>query len=546
MHDIDLWPVQQDAVGLAQGKEGFFITDDTGLGKTVTALAIVKDILYTDLKTYSAADLPRILVVCRNPAKEHWLRHIRLMQLPEECFTIISWNELFTYTRTKDEDGKWHVEVTTNKELTKQRWTVKISDESHKEKDRKSLQSKSIRKIKADYRIKLSGTPAPNGWAYELWAQLADLYPKKYTSFWRFYEKHTEYISHNVGTCDSCGKWHRRKFREEISNKNEAELREELAPFTTGNRLKKGCRCTLSAPQGHLCDDALHGGEDYFWVEGTNNGCPNCGSILTVPITPHDHLADLPDKLPPVVYYVDLDSKQRRAYNEMKSDALAWIGPDDDQPLPAPIVIAQLTRLRQFASAYMHSNQVQTPWEVREAEAALGSEDYDIGLTEEEIQGLLVKWHMTYQMHEPSPKLDLMMDLIQDSPTPVVVFSMFRQMVDLACIRFDKADIEHVNLPPVPGDQTVWQDFQNGKGKVFITTIQTGGESIELFRASTVIFLDRSWSPKDNSQAEDRLWRSGQKNAVSIIDIQARDTVDQVVEERLVFKAGNLRRLLGG
>lgn len=515
---IKLWPMQEDAVKLASDQEGFWLTDDTGLGKTVTALAIVDEVADPYAVEFSC------LIIARGPAHIHWRDHIERFGFPQEAFTLATWSDLR------------HQEIPPN---LKRRWTFVIADESHNAQNRKSLQSKGLRKLKAEFRLALTATPASNGWAFEMWPQLNFLYPKKYTSFWRFHGTYQETMKHNKGSCLSCGNWHQREWTDIISNKNEEQLREELRPFTTGYRLKKECRCRMSAPPCNVC---------WGRVDDITPGMLGCMSSVCVGgiEIPHNHLADLPDKLPPVTYYVELSPKQRRAYNEMLSSALAWIGEREDEPLPAKVVVAQLTRLRQFASAYMQSDRVLSPWEIRDQETELSTEDEDIALTEEEIQGLLVKWHQTYKMIEPSPKLDLLMDLIKDTSGPIVVFTMFRQMVDLACTRFDKAGIEYINLPPQPGDQTVWQKFQEGYGKVFISTIQTGGESIELHRASTVIFLDRSWSPKDNKQAEDRLWRHGQENAVSIINIQAKDTVDQVIEDRLVFKAKNLRRLLGG
>ena len=90
------------------------------------------------------------------------------------------------------------------------------------------------------------------------------------------------------------------------------------------------------------------------------------------------------------------------------------------------------------------------------------------------------------------------------------------------------------------------ETFQNGERKVMLATTRTGGVGITLTRASTAIFVDRDWSPAVNQQAEDRLHRIGAKSAVQIILLQARDTVDQAVEETLNWKASTIRKMLGG
>src|SRR5690606_24192000 len=81
------------------------------------------------------------------------------------------------------------------------------------------------------------------------------------------------------------------------------------------------------------------------------------------------------------------------------------------------------------------------------------------------------------------------------------------------------------------------RDFQAGDRRVFAGTIQAGGVGITLTAASTVVFLDRGWSPAINEQAEDRLHRIGQKNAVQVIDMMAKGTVDIGRKEMLEQKS---------
>ena len=58
--------------------------------------------------------------------------------------------------------------------------------------------------------------------------------------------------------------------------------------------------------------------------------------------------------------------------------------------------------------------------------------------------------------------------------------------------------------------------------------------------------MDRSWSPLDNEQAEGRLERIGQKNAVQIITIEAVNTIDQYIANVLSTKREWLLKILGG
>lgn len=134
---------------------------------------------------------------------------------------------------------------------------------------------------------------------------------------------------------------------------------------------------------------------------------------------------------------------------------------------------------------------------------------------------------------EPSPKLDVVMEKVEEaleSGEQIVVFSYFQAMADMVEARCKKEKIPVSKVTGRISSQTVRDaavaNFQSGKTKVFAGTIGAAGTSITLTAANTLIFTDRSWNPSKNEQAEDRIWRIGQKNACRIWDIVARDTID--------------------
>ena len=226
-----------------------------------------------------------------------------------------------------------------------------------------------------------------------------------------------------------------------------------------------------------------------------------------------DVLLDLPDK-----YYselrVDLSPPQQKIYDDLRDEMIAWIGENQDQPLSVVAVVSQLVRLQQ---------------------AALATLDYS-----EEGKVKLI---------EPSSKLDALMEVVQDEGlSPFVVFSQSKSMINLAAARFRKEGLRVATFTGDTSDEDrakAVTGFQGGKFDVFAATIASGGEGITLTKASTVFFFDRSWSPSKNLQAEDRLHRIGQKNAVQVIDIVARDSVDQRVRDANIRKWASLRIILG-
>jgi SNF2 family DNA or RNA helicase len=151
-------------------------------------------------------------------------------------------------------------------------------------------------------------------------------------------------------------------------------------------------------------------------------------------------------------------------------------------------------------------------------------------------------------LSEPSSKLDIIMDILDSTDQQVVIFSQFSQMIKLLAKRLEKAGISHgvyIGDTSAKNRAQIIEDFQAGDLRVFAGTISAGGVGITLTAASTVIFIDRSWSPSTNRQAEDRLHRIGQPNAVQVIDIRALHTLDAHRAQQIQQKWEWIKRLIG-
>lgn len=224
--------------------------------------------------------------------------------------------------------------------------------------------------------------------------------------------------------------------------------------------------------------------------------------------TKRDVLKDLPPKTVQKVP-VDLKPAQRRLYAEAEKALLLDIeetlvkGDEEKQNQLAAAIeagdverviyllpngAARTTRLRQIAS---------TP-------ALLGGPD-------------------------ESAKLDAAEEIIRDNiGKPFVVFTWFADTARILSQRLAKGKPE-IRAMTIAGDddpEPVRAAFQEGDIDVVVATIAKGGVGLTLTRADTAIFVERDWTPAINAQAEDRLHRIGQANPVSIIVLEARDTID--------------------
>lgn len=221
---------------------------------------------------------------------------------------------------------------------------------------------------------------------------------------------------------------------------------------------------------------------------------------------------------------VELSPIQRRMYKSIV-DELEAID-KKGTILSVPTVLAALTRLRQVC--------VATP-EV--------TEDY----YDEKLERRVIK----IKLVEPSSKLDAVMDALDEleDDQQVVVFSNFKDPLELLKVRLDKLKIPYIHLQESDNDSERYNkwavEWPKKTARVFMSTVQLGGESINLTSAQHLIFLDRSWSPKDNNQAIGRLYRPGQTGQPVVINIEAIDTTDQYVEEVNLRKNGWFKDVFG-
>lgn len=231
---------------------------------------------------------------------------------------------------------------------------------------------------------------------------------------------------------------------------------------------------------------------------------------------------------------IDLNPTQRKMYNEIKTELRTL--DENGAEINSPNVLSLLQRLRQIT--------VATPKIVEDR--------YDPKL-ERRVQRV--------RLVEPSSKLDTVMEILEglewdeDQKDPLVVFSNFRDPLELLKARLDRHNeacdkmglhenmyMRYIHLQTDDNDQErmhKWrEEFPSMKYRVFMSTLQLGGESINLSVARHVIFLDRSWSPKDNSQGIGRIRRPGQEGQPVVINIEAVGTTDQYIERVNIRKQG--------
>lgn len=511
---FSLFPFQQEDVDQLKSKKSRLCANDPGTGKTYVGIALDQLNRQGDghPKVPSLANA-KTLVVAPKSVVDVWDEH--LMELTDDYIYVLDGDKQPAQARKdflKDlldkRKGGYFVCHWESLRLLEPQINKKgivffhiIADEVHRAKNKKAQQTRALKKLKTWYKTGLSGTPADNR-PHDIWSVLNWLWPSYYTSFNNFVRAYILTERTDEGYKKFIG----------VNPHTIEHLRKEMSPWYTRRRKE-------------------------------------------------DVLKDLPDKYYTRIW-VTLTPQQRQAYDQMRKTMTAWVEEHEaelESPIIASAVVAQLIRLSQFATGYVVPLRDENGEHIFKWKWPKGSsKEHKAKYKDDPETGGAVKVYQ-YRMTDPSAKLDALMDIISDRITynvdtgewegqQIVVFSQFRQAINLLEKRLVQKGIPYGILTGgVPqADRTrAVQDFQAGRIRVFAGTIKAGGVGLTLTAASTVVFIDRDWSPSVNGQAEDRLHRIGQTEAVEVIDLMARNTVDLGKKQQLSLKARHLQMLLG-
>lgn len=208
---------------------------------------------------------------------------------------------------------------------------------------------------------------------------------------------------------------------------------------------------------------------------------------------------------------VELTPKQRKSYTEI-AEGLVTRLPDGNIMVAKNDLEAQI-RLIQFSSATM----------------------------EQTLDG--------FKMCDPSSKLDALVDIHDELNTrQYVVAAEHRQLIELAARRYDKMKISYglITGKQLPVEREVaLRDFQAGKLQALLFTHKAGGTGLTMTAADTLVCLQRSWSVFENHQTEGRVHRIGSERheSIQLIDVVARDTVEEKQVERLWEKSERIEEI---
>lgn len=214
-------------------------------------------------------------------------------------------------------------------------------------------------------------------------------------------------------------------------------------------------------------------------------------------------LLNLPEKIP-VVEYLEMSKEEEKLYNEIVTATKQ----ECDKIKNPTQILPKLIRMRQVCC---HTGLVSTK---------------------------IVK----------SSKFERLRDILEEARAngeKVLVFSMFRELIELAVEEFKEFNPLHIwgsmNKLELEEQKHIFQDGEDFN--VLFGQIDAAGTGHTLTRASIVVFLDLPWNRATMEQAEDRAHRIGTKKAVTIISLLMKNTYDEHLYKMVIDK-GDLGEVL--
>lgn len=223
-------------------------------------------------------------------------------------------------------------------------------------------------------------------------------------------------------------------------------------------------------------------------------------------------IEDMPE-LTMTKQWVELEGKQLELYEQMRDRMVAQVS--EMERVTASIIIAKIMRLKQIA-----------------------------------VSQELLNPEPSLKRFKKSAKIKALMDIIDGSGDQrIVVFTQYQKAAELAKELFTKEGIKteilHGGIDEKDRQDAV-NRFQNGEAKIFVATIKAGGLGINLTKGSIAVFLDKDWTPANNNQAIDRLHRIGQEDNVTVVELLAKNTIEEYIEEMLENKQKMFDSLVEG
>ncbi len=231
-----------------------------------------------------------------------------------------------------------------------------------------------------------------------------------------------------------------------------------------------------------------------------------------------DQCFDLPPKsyCPPLM--VELAPDQRRIYDQMRDEMLAELFPNAGVTVSATIVLTQMLRLQQIVGGFLPAEK---------APPDLIGDD-------------LYRWELAHPQEAvvipgPNPKLEALLDALEEESGKVIIWSRFRPEIALIAAalreRYGVRAVGEFHGGIANADRDITRrkfEFKTTDTamRYLVAQQQTGGVGVDFAAANSMYYFSNTFSLEDRLQTEDRAQHGSKRVNVGYTDLFAKDTID--------------------
>jgi len=544
------------------------LADDMGLGKTLQSTMIMAASTAEARQTFATTTLPSDaprphLIVCPATLVSHWPHEIEKFvdssilsalryggtpsQRAQQRSTVKDHDVVVMSYESLRSDADW---------IASQQWMYCILDEGHAIRNPNSAVSKAAKRIRAQHRLVLSGTPIQNS-VLELWAIFDFLMPGFLGSHRSFNAKYGKALAEARGTVSISG----------------------TTNSSTTNTRKTKASTQKAVESGLLALEGLHRQVMPFVLRRTKD------QVLSD--LPPKIIQDVLCELSPLqkILYEQFSASQalKEVEGVVSGDAVSG-GGGGTTSAAAPHVFQALQYLKKLCShpalvldrsLPQHEDAVAKALHLRHASSSsfsgTGSKDtittwdqsiqrikhdvshapklmalkellIDCGVARSTGDNDLGSSSRRHAKREEEEEEDGIQGGIQeDAGHRVLVFAQLRSLLDIVeesvlkplgitSLRLDGG------VPVASRFERVQQFNSDPTIGVMLLTTAVGGLGLNLTAADTVVFLEHDWNPMADLQAMDRAHRLGQRRTVNVYRLLIAGTLEERVMSLQRFK----------
>ncbi|KAG9006776.1 hypothetical protein FRB94_000460 [Tulasnella sp. JGI-2019a] len=490
------------------------LADEMGLGKTIQVIAFL-----AHLKETYPNNSYRHLIVVPPSTLENWVREFQRFAPDIDVRTYYgSQNDRVELRYELASSDEWDVVLTTynfaagnehdRKFFKKTEWEVCVFDEGHMLKNFQSQRYEALMRIRAKWRLLLTGTPLQNN-LQELVSLLNFIMPKLFI-------KHEESLRAIFKTkADSSLSF--------LSRERVSRAKKMMTPFVLRRRKDQVLKdlpqkkerieyCYMTPLQRTIYREALKRSRKTIQALG-EDGQP----LEAEPAKPKR-------------------TQKSKTGKVMTGDTSSNVLMDLRKAASHPMLFRRLfpsDKIRQMAKSCMKEP------EFCESNYQYVIEDMEV-MTDAELQFFckryksVNKFALDDKCYLDAGKISVLLKLLEGYKAEdkrVLVFSQFTQVLDIIKAIFAHKGIKYLVLTgttAVDERQGLVDEFNEDETiPVFLLSTKAGGMGINLTAACVVIIFDQDFNPHNDKQAMDRCYRIGQKRDVEVIKLLTKDTIEE-------------------